>query len=75
MSDETVPRAIRLSTAEWQAFRALQQQLQQLTPHATVTIRDTFKTAVSSTSAVVARGDLPWATGLPREAPPRRDPT
>ena len=73
MPDEVTPRSLRVSPEEWAAFRALQQQLQQLTPHATVTVRDCFRTCVGSTSAVIAAGGTPVALDLPRQAP--RNPT
>ena len=75
-SNETFPRAIRLTSGEWHAFRQLQRELQERTPHATVTVRDTFRWAVGSASAVIAAGGTPLAPDLPREAPPpSRDPT
>lgn len=68
MSDGTMPRSLRLAPEEWAAFRRLQQELQARTPHATVTIRDAFRTAVASASAALGGGNLPVAlTHPPRD--------
>lgn len=65
MSDETVPRSLRLAPEEWAAFRTLQQQLQERSPYGTVSLRETFRVAVGSTSAALASGQLPVAITRP----------
>jgi hypothetical protein len=64
----TPSTSIRLGHDDVELFHRVQQQLQEMTPHATVTLRHTFRLAMETAIAALAAHSQPTTTRRRRRA-------